>query len=92
MKSSYIGAKRKEILTVNKIILDKDIGKNIRALRKKKNMKQDEIAAKLQLEGVDISRSTYAKIESGNRNVFAKELIALKRILNCTYEQILEGK
>ena len=77
---------------MNKIILDKDIGKNIRALRKKKNMKQDEIAAKLQLEGVDISRSTYAKIESGNRNVFAKELIALKRILNCTDEQILEGK
>ena len=77
---------------MNKIILDKDIGKNIRALRKKKNMKQDEIAAKLQLEGVDISRSTYAKNESRNRNVDAHELIALKRILNCTYEQILEGK
>ncbi len=75
-----------------KLILNHRMGKNIRRLRMEQNMKQDEVAAKLQLAGVDISRGTYAKIESGNRNLFTEELIALKQILNCSYEEIIEGK
>lgn len=44
---------------------EKRIGKNIRNLREKRGMTQEVLAAKLQLNGCDITRSAMAKIEVG---------------------------
>ena len=59
---------------------DRDIGSNIQKARKLKGFTQDQTIAKLQLMGVVISRSTYAKIETNRINVRTSELIALASI------------
>ncbi len=45
------------------------IGPQIRKLRYKMGWSQDQLAAKLQIAGLDISRSALAKIESGWQTV-----------------------
>lgn len=68
---------------------EKQVGENIRTLRKNKKLTQDQLAAKLQVFGCDITRSALAKIEVGQRHLYADEIKALKEILNVPYENIL---
>ncbi len=76
---------------MNKII-EKAIGDNIRMLREKKGLTQETLAAKLQLCGVDITRSAVAKIEVGQRHIYPDEMIAIKNVLSVTYDEIYEIK
>lgn len=66
------------------------IGKNIRELRESKKMTQEEIAAKLQLNGCDITRSAVAKIEVAQRHLYPDEIILLKNILGVSYDEIFK--
>lgn len=68
--------------------VETQIGKNICNLRKLKNMTQDELAAKLQINGCDITRSAIAKIEVGQRHLYPDEIILIKTILNVSYDEI----
>lgn len=72
---------------MNKII-EKRIGYNIRFLREKAGFTQDLLAAKMQLEGCDITRSAIAKIEVGQRHLYPDEVVLIKNILKVTYEDI----
>ena len=67
------------------------IGKNIRQIREEQNMTQETLAAKLQLNGCDITRSAVAKIEVGQRHLYPDEIILIKEILNTTFESIFYG-
>lgn len=69
---------------------EKRIGKNIKALREKAGITQEALAAKLQLNGCDITRSSVAKIEVGQRHLYADEIILIKQILNSEYEDIFK--
>lgn len=66
------------------------VGSNIRKLREAANMTQDALAANLQLNGCDITRSAVAKIEVGQRHLYPDELILIRKILNTTFDAILE--
>ncbi len=68
---------------------EKKIGENIRRLREKSNLTQEQLAAKLQLLGCDITRSAIAKIEVGQRHIYPDEIIFIKQILNAEYRDIL---
>ncbi|HHX8447153.1 TPA: helix-turn-helix domain-containing protein [Vibrio diabolicus] len=57
------------------------IGKKIRDIRKSKNITQEEMIARLQLSGLDMSRSTYSKVELEIRQVRDFELIAFAKAL-----------
>ena len=70
------------------IEFERRVGQNIRALRKKSKLTQDELSAKLQLYGCDITRSALAKIEVGQRHLYPDEIALLKVILNTTYDDI----
>ena len=54
---------------MQKIRPDMDIGKNIQSLRYKNNLTQDQVIAKLNLIGIVISKSTYAKLETNRMNI-----------------------
>ena len=69
---------------------EKQVGENIRTLRKERKLTQDQLAAKLQVLGCDITRSALAKIEVGQRHLYADEIKALKEILSVSYERILD--
>lgn len=65
---------------MQKIRPDLDIGKNIQMLRYQNNLTQDQVVAKLNLAGLSISKSTYAKLETNRMNIKVSELVALARI------------
>ena len=68
-----------------------DIGHNIQALRKKAGLTQDQTVAKLQLMGLEISKSTYAKIETNRMNIRVSELVALSQIFGAQFNDFFEG-
>lgn len=45
-------------------------------------MTQDQVVAQLQLMGIEISKSTYAKLETNRMNIKVSELIALSKIFD----------
>ena len=67
---------------------EKKIGSNIRAIREKKKITQDELAAKLQVRGCDITRSAVSKIEIGQRHLYPDEVILIKEILDTDFDEI----
>ncbi len=74
-----------------KIKQDYCIGTNIRSLRLKAGYTQEQVSAKLQVLGVNMSRDFYAHIESGTYNIRVSELAALRRILQCSYDDLFQG-
>ncbi len=75
---------------MNKAI-EKKIGNNIRKLREKAGLTQDVLAAKMQIEGCDITRSAIAKIEVGQRHLYPDEVILIKNILKVEYDDIFKA-
>lgn len=65
---------------MQKIRPDMDIGRNIQKLRNQASLTQDQVVAKMNLMGLEISKSTYAKIETNRMNIKISELMALKTI------------
>ena len=53
-------------------------------------MTQDTLAAKLQLEGCDITRSAVAKIEVGQRHLYPDEIILIRKILGVSFDAIFD--
>jgi len=74
------------------IKIEKRIGENIRTLREKAKLTQEMLAARLQVEGCDITRSAVAKIEVGQRHLYPDEIILIKNILNTSYDEIFNIK
>lgn len=74
-----------------KIKQDYCIGSNLRKLRMKFGYTQEQVAAKLQTQGVNMSRDFYAHIEGGDYNIRVSELSALCKIFGCTYNDIFQG-
>lgn len=69
-------------------LIEKKIGNNIRVLRERAGLTQEQVAARLQVNGCDITRSAVAKIEVGQRHLYPDEIMLLKGILNATYDEI----
>ena len=74
-----------------KIKQDFRIGPNIRKYRLQSHMTQEQVTAKMQLMGINISRSIYSQIEGCTYNIRVSELAAMKEIFNINYESFFEG-
>lgn len=71
-------------------IHDINIGNNLAKLRKSMNIKQTEMVARLQTDGVDISIYSYNRIEKGTQNPTVSLLFACCRIFNCDMNSIFD--
>lgn len=71
--------------------IEKRIGQNIRTLRERMGITQEVLAAQLQLRGCDITRSAIAKIEVGQRHLYADEIFLLKDILKVNFDELFSG-
>ncbi len=80
-----------DLYRMNKEI-EKAVGNNIRLLREGRDMTQEQLAAKLQVSGCDITRSAVAKIEVGQRHLYPDEIILIKEILSVSYDDIFRVK
>lgn len=77
-------------MIMQKIRPDLDIGRKIGALRNALDLTQDQVVAKMQLMGIKISKSTYAKIETNRMNIKVSELVALKQIFDVDFNAFFE--
>jgi len=57
------------------------VGPQVRRLRTQKDLTQEALAAKLQVEGWDVSRESLAKLEAQFRRVPDCELLFLAKVL-----------
>ncbi len=69
---------------------DKQVGGQIRRLREGLGLTQEQIAARLQVRGCDMTRSALAKIEVGQRHIYLQELRCLRDVLETTYDILLQ--
>ena len=69
-----------------------DIGQNIARLRKSMNIKQTDMVAKLQTNGVDVSIYSYNRIERGTQNPTVSRLYACCHILDCDMNMLFGFK
>ncbi len=70
--------------------IEKKVGANIRNLREKAGLTQEQLAAKLQVNGCDITRSALGKIEVGQRHLYPDEIILIKKLLGTEYDDIFK--
>ena len=74
-----------------KILQDISIGNNLQRIRKMRGLTQNDVCAKMASLGRPMLQSTYAQIETGARNIFISDLIALRTVLNTQYDEIFKG-
>lgn len=74
-----------------KIKQDISLGNNIRKLRKQSHLTQEQVVARLQLQGIEISRSSYSQIECGTYNIRVSELVALAALFQVDYNAFFEN-
>ena len=65
------------------------VGTHLSWLRKQKKLSQEQLAARMQLLGCDMTRSALTKIEVGQRMLCPDEIKALRTALSVTYDDIL---
>ena len=70
--------------------IEKKVGLNIRALREKAGLTQEQLSARLQVNGCDVTRSALAKIEVGQRHLYPDEIVLIKEALKVRYEDIFD--
>ena len=68
------------------------LGPRIRAARKESGLTQDQMAAKCQVLGFDLTRGTLAKIESQVRAISDHEIPFLAKALDCSIESLFPKK
>ena len=76
---------------VQKIKQDISLGSNIRKLRKQSHLTQEQVVARLQLQGIEISRSSYSQIECGTYNIRVSEFLALAELFHVDFNAFFEN-
>lgn len=76
---------------MQKLRPDLDIGYRIGALRRAAALTQDQTVAQMQTMGLEISKSTYAKIETNRMNLKVSELVALSKIFRTDFNAFFSG-
>ncbi|MBB5264161.1 transcriptional regulator with XRE-family HTH domain [Catenibacillus scindens] len=77
---------------MQKLINTFDFGANLRRLRRRYELTQDQLVARLNLQGIDISRSKYSRYETGELNVPIDTIRTLQKIYQCPYEDFFDDE
>ena len=75
---------------MQKLRPDMNIGGNIQKIRYSRKLTQDQVIAKMNLMGIQISKSTYAKLETNRMNIKVSELVAMKEIFESEFNDFFE--
>ena len=69
---------------------DSRLGQRIQNYRLKQNLTQGQLAARMQTQGCDLTRSAIAKIEVGQRRISVREVRDFCIALEISYEALLD--
>lgn len=64
------------------------MGRHLAQLRQDAGLTQEQLTARLQVQGCDLTRSALAKIEVGQRHLYPDEIKALTIALSIGHEQL----
>jgi len=70
---------------------DYRLGDNISKLRRSCGLTQEQAIAQLEVMGISVSKSRYAKIETDRINIRVREMVALRRIFGCSFNDFFDG-
>ena len=65
-------------------------GKKISQIRKKKGVTQEDLAARLNVQGIDIDRPMISKIENQTREILDFEIQGVAKALGVSIEELFE--
>lgn len=65
-------------------------GKNIKKIRKEQKVTQDELCARMQVMGYQISRSDISKLENGKKFITDFELVGFSKALKVSILDLFE--
>ncbi|MBI3408734.1 MAG: helix-turn-helix transcriptional regulator [Planctomycetes bacterium] len=68
-----------------------DIGPNVAKLRNRRKLTQDQLAAKLQIGGAEITRQVVANIEARRTSVNDQQITKLAKVLKCSFDELFHG-
>ena len=68
-----------------------DIGPNLRKLRLRLGLTQDQLAARLQIAGSNMTRQILANIECRRRRVNEQQIRQFIKVLRCTLDELFFG-
>lgn len=66
------------------------LGPNIKYFRKKLGLTQEDLTARLQVQGISIDRPMISKIENQTRELLDYELIAIANILKINIKELFD--
>lgn len=66
------------------------VGGKIRSLRQELGLSQEKLAARLQVNGMDLERGVIKRIENGTRTVSDYEIKAFADFFNVSYQELLD--
>ena len=75
----------------SKIKQDISVGANLRYLRQKNEFSQEQLAAKLQILGLPVSREIISQMELGKYSIRVSILLALKAIYDVPFEEFFKN-
>ena len=67
-------------------------GSRVRDARKKMKLSQDQLAARLQTEGLGVNQNSVSRIETGKRIVADFELLALSKVLSVDISWLVQDE
>lgn len=67
-------------------------GSRVREAREKLKLSQDQLAARLQTDGLGVNQNSVSRIETGKRIVADFELVALAKVLNVDVNWLLQDE
>lgn len=76
---------------MSKLLGSELLGENIKQIRNRSGLTQEQTIARLQVLGSPLSRSTYSLIEIGRGNLFINDLVGLKTVFNVEYEEFFKN-
>lgn len=66
------------------------VGRQIYKLRKEKKLSQEELAAKLQVNNIELSQKAISRIEKQERFVTDYELLVISKVLDVSIYELYE--
>lgn len=70
---------------------DKNIGEVIRRIREERKIKQSDVIRYMQLNGLQITKSAYSKIEANKQHIKISELCLLKKYFKVSYDDFFKS-
>jgi transcriptional regulator with XRE-family HTH domain len=68
-----------------------DIGPNLRRVRLRLGLTQEQFAAKLQIAGADMTRQVVANMEARRRRVYEHQIRLVIKVSRCTLNELFFG-